>query len=137
MQDMRIEEVRVFGDDDALLIDRYLVNEGIFCRIPGWKLTCMDGVVPVLSKNGTHPTWELRIDQKVHVSARCTLFAASILRENSRQARISSRSRSGNSASTCSTESPPRQIFEDTLDGIPQPTDAGLPMTHSRINRDA
>jgi hypothetical protein len=31
----------------------------------------------------------------------------------------------------------PRQIFEDTLDGIPQATDTGLTMTHSRINRDA
>jgi len=31
----------------------------------------------------------------------------------------------------------PRQIFEDTLDGIPQATNAGLAMTHSRINRDA
>ena len=78
MQDMRIEKVRVFGDDDTLLIDRDLVNEGIFGRIPGWKFVCMDGVVPVLSKHDTDPTWELRIDQKVHVSARCTLFAASI-----------------------------------------------------------
>lgn len=29
-----------------------------------------------------------------------------------------------------------RQIFEDTLDGIPQTADAGFAMTHSRINRD-
>lgn len=31
----------------------------------------------------------------------------------------------------------PCEIFKDTLDGIPQTTDAGLPMTHRRINRDA
>jgi hypothetical protein len=30
----------------------------------------------------------------------------------------------------------PRQVFEDTLDGIAQTTDAGLAMTHLRINRD-
>ena len=43
MQDMRIEKVRVFGNDDTLLIDRDLANEGIFGRIPGWKFVCMDG----------------------------------------------------------------------------------------------
>ena len=49
MKDMRIEEVRVFGDDDTLLIDRYLVDDGIFRGIPGWKITCMESVVTVLS----------------------------------------------------------------------------------------
>ena len=127
MQDMRIEEVRVFRDDDTLLTDRYLANEGIFCCVSGWKLTGMDSVVSVLSKDGTDPTWELRIDQKVHVNARCTLFAASILRENSRQARISSRSRSGNSASTCSTESPPARYSRILSTGYRNPRMHGLP----------
>ena len=31
----------------------------------------------------------------------------------------------------------PGQVLEDTLDGIPQPSNARLTVTHSRINRDA
>ena len=89
------------------LHERDLVDGPVPGRILCRQVKRMHRIVSVACQHRAQPARQVGIHEKPHASARWTLFAARIRRENSWQARMSSRSKSGNSASKSSTESPP------------------------------
>jgi hypothetical protein len=74
VQDVRVVEVGVFGDDDALFSDRDGIDRFVRGPIVRWKVTGVDGVVPSLGQNEAESAWQMGVNQEFHASTRCWLL---------------------------------------------------------------
>lgn len=79
---MRVEEIGVLGNDNALLVEGKPVNLTVLGCIAFWKQARVLGIVSVPIKHGADASRQVRVDEKLHESARWILFTASMFRAN-------------------------------------------------------
>lgn len=127
VQDMRVVEVGVLGNNDALLGAGQLVDEPVGSRVVRRKSARVNGVVSRSIKKGAETRRQVGVHQESHANARCWLFNWSEHLANSRHASRSSRSRSGNSRTTSSIESPAARYSSMDSTGYRNPRMTGLP----------
>ena len=87
----------------------------------------MERFVASVLKNLAQPGWELGIDEKLHPRTRCWLLRWSARAANSRQAKKSSRSKSGNSDKRSSMLSPAARCSNMDSTGYRRPRMTGFP----------
>ena len=121
------EFVRVFRHHHKIVAEGKRVDGQIRCAIAGRQSTGVDSLMPRRPKEDAESWWQMSIHEKFHASIRCWLRALREQAANSRQARRSSRSRSGNSARTSSNESPPARYSMIDSTGYRRPRMTGFP----------
>ena len=80
---MGIEEVRIFRNDNTLLVDRDLIKDGILCGVFRRKIQRVVCIVAVSRQHRTKARRQVRAHEKLHVSGKRMVLAANIRRANS------------------------------------------------------
>jgi len=108
-------------------------------KLFGGSLAGVDGIMSRRQQQSAEARWQMRIHKEFHARARCRLRNCSERLANSMQANKSSRSKSGNSASTSSIESPAARYSRIDSTGYRNPRITGLPwqISGSIVTRDS
>src|SRR2546426_183877 len=90
----------------VLVTHREVVDNPIRGAVPCGQHGSVDGLMPRRPQQRAQARRQMRVHQELHASTRCWLLSLSDWAAKSRQARRSSRSKSGNSSRRSSKESP-------------------------------
>ena len=118
-------KVRVFRHHHKIVAEGKRVDGLIRCAVADGRALVWTASCPAARKR-MQSWWQMSIHEKFHASIRCWLRALREQAANSRQARRSSRSRSGNSARTSSNESPPARYSMIDSTGYRRPRMTGF-----------
>lgn len=80
---MGIEEVRIFRNNDTLLVDRNLIKSGILCGIFRRKIQRVVYIVAASRQHRAKARRQVRVHEKLHVSGKWMVLAVNIRRANS------------------------------------------------------
>jgi hypothetical protein len=80
---MGIEEVRIFRNNDTLLVDRKLIKDSVLCGIFLRKIQRVFCIVAVSRQHRAKAWRQVRVHEKLHVSGKWMVLAVSIRRANS------------------------------------------------------
>src|SRR5258708_21303189 len=124
---MRMIKIRILGNDDALVAHREVVDNPIRGAVPCGQHGSVDGLMPRRPQQRAQARRQMRVHQELHASTRCWLLSLSDWDGKSRQARRSSRSKSGNSSRRSSKESPAARYSSMDSTGYRRCRMAGFP----------
>ena len=80
---MGIEKVRIFRDNDALLVTRDLIENTVLCGIFRRKIQRVVYIVTVSRQHRAKARRQVRVHEKFHASGKWIVLAVNILRANS------------------------------------------------------
>jgi hypothetical protein len=67
-QNKRIDEVSIFGDDDALFEYRSCIYCAITRMISLWKITSMNDIMTSETQPMCEATWKMGINEEIHAA---------------------------------------------------------------------
>ena len=83
LQQMRVEKITVFGNDNSFFGKGDLIDDAIFGRVLIGQLESINSIVSLLIQERTESWRQMCINEEFHARARCVLRVASMRRENS------------------------------------------------------